>query len=256
MSGAPNQMPISFQAAPGRVAAVTRWPLAFVHSAPSATGPMRSTSSRPPAAIDSVVRRPTIAPAATSTRLRSSVTFHAESGYAREHPSAKPVEDLHLTTAGSTSRSRAPGGVDLLDGVELRQQRDEHADGARPEQRAALRERLGSLAVEALEEHRGRRARRELQPLAVDHVALHRDRHEHAERADGRGPRRRRRTTSSASRAGSRRSPRAGASPGRPRRAARSWRRPRTTRSTACSCSRGWSSATGRRRGAGAPTRR
>jgi hypothetical protein len=42
---------------------------------------MKSTSSSPPAAIDRVVRKPTIAPAATSTRLRSSDTVHAESGY-------------------------------------------------------------------------------------------------------------------------------------------------------------------------------
>ena len=67
--GAPNQRPISFHAAPGRDAAATTAPSGLVHVHSSAAGPMTSTTSKPPAAIDSVARSPTMAPAATSTRL-------------------------------------------------------------------------------------------------------------------------------------------------------------------------------------------
>ena len=121
--GAPNQMPISFHArarAASRRSRVarSRWST----SAPSAIGPMTSTRRRPPdhhRDRDAAGRR--CAPAATSARLWSSLTFHAESG--------TPCRPARADRAGASRRSSAlrrqervplttlPAGVDRLDGV-------------------------------------------------------------------------------------------------------------------------------------------
>ncbi len=62
---APTHTPMSFHADPGPCAAATTLPSLFVHVASSAMGAMTSASTRPLATIESVTRRPTIAPAAT-----------------------------------------------------------------------------------------------------------------------------------------------------------------------------------------------
>ena len=64
--GAPTQTPMSFHAVPGPRAAVTTVSERLVHWAPSATGPMKNTSTVAPASIEAVTRVPTSAPAAIS----------------------------------------------------------------------------------------------------------------------------------------------------------------------------------------------
>ncbi len=107
---------------------------------------------------------------------------------ARRREARQPVEALRLSREDRRALG-VSGGVDRANRVEVGKERHNGADDPRHDQRPPLRESLGPLAEEALEEHRGGRAGRKLEALAVDHVALHRDRHEDAERRDTEDPR-------------------------------------------------------------------